>query len=86
MIPPLGKAAAAAAVAKAVVAIWVVFVPVLAVGAKGVPVKVGLFVSALDAIAVAIAFNSTSTSVPLTIFPELPLGRASLAAKLVALR
>jgi hypothetical protein len=61
-----------------------VFVPNEAVGAVGVPVKAGLLMSALDEIAEAIAVNSVSISVPLTIFPELPVGRVSLAVKLVA--
>jgi hypothetical protein len=49
-----------------------------------VPVKVGLFVSALEEIAEAIALNSVSISVPLIILPALPLGSESLAAKFVA--
>ena len=67
------------------VAICVLLVPAVAVGAVGVPVKVGLLVSALLAIAVAIAVYSTSISVPLMILPGLPVGSASLAVKLVAL-
>lgn len=55
-----------------------------AVGAVGVPVRAGLFKSALEEIAEAIAVNSVSISVPLIIFPELPEGRLSLAVKLVA--
>jgi hypothetical protein len=62
-----------------------VFVPALAVGAEGLPVNVGPAVSALEVIAEAIAVNSTSSSVPLIILPEFPLGRASLAVKFVAL-
>jgi len=68
-----------------VVAICVLLVPDAAVGAVGVPVNVGLLVSALLAIAVAIAVYSTSISVPLIILPALPVGRASLAVKFVAL-
>jgi hypothetical protein len=59
-------------------------VPDDAVGAAGVPVNVGLLISALDAIAEEIAVNSVSISVPLTIFPALPVGSPSLAVKFVA--
>jgi hypothetical protein len=83
MIPPIGKASLAAFKANAVVANWVVFVPATAVGAVGVPVKEGLLLSDLDAIAEEIAENSTSISVPLTIRAESPEGRLSLAVKLV---
>jgi hypothetical protein len=55
-----------------------------AVGAKGVPVKVGLLLSDLLAIAAAIAVNSVSSSAPLTTLLELPAGKPSLAVKLVA--
>ncbi len=68
----------------AVVASCVVFVLEDAVGATGVPVKVGLLVSALEETAEAIAVNSVSISVPLTILPALPVGKVSLAVKLVA--
>jgi hypothetical protein len=89
MIPPIGKAAAAAVVAivvaKAVVAICVLLVPPAAVGANGEPVKVGLLLSALLAIAAAMAVNSVSSSAPLTTLLELPAGNASFAVKLVAL-
>jgi hypothetical protein len=78
---PLGIALAST---KAVVAICVVFVAADAVGAVGVPVKAGLFKSALEEIAEATAVNSVSISVPLTILPELPVGNPSLAVKLVA--
>jgi hypothetical protein len=61
-----------------------VFVPADAVGPAGVPVKVGLLMSALDAIALDTAVSSVSISVPLTILPELPVGKPSLAVKLVA--
>ena len=57
---------ATAVVTNAVVAICVVLVPDEAVGANGVPVRVGLLLSALDDIAEAIAVNSVSISVPLT--------------------
>jgi hypothetical protein len=80
-IKPLGTAFA---ITKAVVAICVVFVPADAVGAVGVPVRAGLFKSALEETAEAIAVNSVSISVPLTILPELPVGSPSLAVKLVA--
>jgi hypothetical protein len=70
-------------VTKAVVAICVVFVPAVAVGAVGVPENAGLARLALDVIAEAIAVNSVSISVPLTILPELPEGNVSLAVKLV---
>lgn len=63
----------------------VVLVPADAVGAAGVPVKVGLLMSALEEIAEATAVNSVSISVPLIILPELPLGSESLAVKFVAL-
>jgi hypothetical protein len=85
IIPPTGKAALAAASANAVVANCVVFVPATAVGAVGVPVKEGLLLSDFDATADAIAENSTSISVPLTIRAESPEGRLSLAVKLVDL-
>jgi hypothetical protein len=74
-----------AAVTKAVVASCVVFVPGEAVGARGVPVKVGLAKSALVAIAVAMSLNSVSISVPLTIFNGFPLIKLSLLAKFVDL-
>jgi hypothetical protein len=74
-----------AACTNAVVATCVVFVPYDAVGAVGVPVRAGLFKSALEEIAEAIAVNSVSISAPLTIFPELPVGKLSLAVKFVAL-
>ena len=61
-----------------------VLVPDEAVGAKGVPVKVGLLLSALDDIAEAMAVYSASISVPLITFAGLPVLRLSLAAKLVA--
>lgn len=64
-------------------AICVVFVPAVAVGAVGVPNKSGLDVFALDEIAEAIAVNSVSSSVPLTIFPELPVGSVSFVVKFV---
>jgi hypothetical protein len=60
-----------------------VFVPDAAVGAAGVPVNVGDAVSALELTAEAIALNSLSISVPLTILPESPVGNVSLVAKLV---
>jgi hypothetical protein len=41
-------------------------------------------ISALELIAPAIALNSLSISVPLTILLESPVGRVSLVAKLVA--
>lgn len=59
-------------------------VPEDAVGAAGVPVKVGLLLSALDDIAEAIAVYSLSISVPLMTFDGLPVLRPSLTAKLVA--
>jgi hypothetical protein len=59
--------------------------PAVAVGAAGVPVNVGEAVSALELTADAIALNSLSISVPLTILPESPVGKVSLVAKLVAL-
>ena len=40
--------------------------------------------SALEAIAEAIAVYSVSNSAPLTILPELPVGNPSFAVKLVA--
>jgi hypothetical protein len=84
MIPPLGIAPATAAATNAVEAICVVLVPEEAVGANGVPVRVGLLLSALDDIADAIAVYSASISVPLIIFAGLPVLRLSLDAKLVA--
>jgi hypothetical protein len=60
-----------------------VLVPVDAVGAVGVPVKAGLFVSALVATAVAIALNSASISVPLINLEGLPVNKLSFVAKLV---
>jgi len=68
----------------AVEAACVVLVTILAVGTEGVPVNVGLLMSALEATAEAIAVNSVSISVPLTILPELPVGKVSLAVKFVA--
>jgi hypothetical protein len=50
------------------------------VGATGVPIKVGLFKSAFVSIAVAMLLNSSSISVPLTIFKGLPIARESLLA------
>ena len=47
--------------------------------------KVGLAVSALVALAVAMLLNSASISVPLTILAALPEGRESFVAKLVVL-
>jgi hypothetical protein len=61
-----------------------VLVPDEAVGVNGVPVKVGLLLSALDDIAEAMAVYSESISVPLITFAGLPVLRLSLAAKLVA--
>jgi hypothetical protein len=58
--------------------------PAVAVGAAGVPVKVGLAKSALDAIAEEIALNSVSISVPFTILLGLPVFKLSFVAKLVA--
>ena len=84
MIPPLGTAPVIAVATKAVVAICVVLVPAEAVGANGVPVKVGLLLSALDDIAEAMAVYSASISVPLITLAGLPVLRASLDAKLVA--
>jgi hypothetical protein len=60
-------------------------VPEEAVGAAGVPVNVGLAISALVAIAVEIALNSVSNSVPLMIFKGLPVERLSLLVKFVLL-
>jgi len=68
-----------------VVANCVVLVSADAVGAAGVPVKVGLLMFALDAIALETAVSSVSISAPLTILPALPVGKVSLAVKLVAL-
>lgn len=84
-IHPEGTPPDTALCTKAVVAICVLLVPEDAVGANGVPVSVGLLLSALLAIAAAIALNSVSISAPLTILPELFAGRPSLAVKLVAL-
>jgi hypothetical protein len=81
IVPKVSKAA----FTNAVFAICVVLEPAVAVGAAGVPVKVGLFMSALEAIAEEIAINSLSISEPLTILFELPLGRLSFAVKFVAL-
>ena len=67
------------------VANCVVFVPAVAVGAVGVPVRFGLLLSALDAIALEIALSSVSISVPLTILPESPVGKLSFAVKFVDL-
>jgi hypothetical protein len=61
-----------------------VFVPADAVGAAGIPVKVGLLISDLDATAEAIALNSVSISVPLIILFGLPVDSESFVAKLVA--
>lgn len=58
--------------------------PAEAVGANGVPVKVGLLLSDFDDIADAIAVYSVSISVPLITFAGLPVLRLSLDAKLVA--
>jgi hypothetical protein len=63
----------------------VLLVAVDAVGANGVPVRVGLLASSLDATADAIALNSVSISVPLTIFAGLPVVSVSFTAKLVLL-
>ena len=83
-IEPTGYAADNAAATNAVVASCVVFVPAAAVGAVGVPVNPALLISALDAIALEIAVSSMSISVPFTILPALPVGKESLAVKLVA--
>jgi hypothetical protein len=69
----------------AVVANCVVFVVVAAVGAVGVPVNVGDAMSAFVATAISSASNSSSISVPLTIFAAFPVGKASLLAKSVSL-
>jgi hypothetical protein len=61
-----------------------VLVPEEAVGANGVPVRVGLLLSALDDMAEAMAVYSASISVPLITFAGLPVLSASLDAKLVA--
>jgi hypothetical protein len=66
-----------------VVAICVVFVPVDAVGAAGVPVNVGDDKSAFVAIAVEILTNSVLISVPLTIFNGSPEDSESFVAKFV---
>ena len=58
--------------------------PSVAVGAAGTPVNVGDAMSALELTAPAIALNSLSISVPLTILLESPVGRVSLVAKFVA--
>jgi hypothetical protein len=63
----------------------VVLDPAVAVGAAGTPVNVGDAMSALELTAPAIALNSLSISVPLTILLESPVGRVSLVAKFVAL-
>jgi hypothetical protein len=84
-ISPEGDVLAAAVIAKAVVAICVVDVPAEAVGAAGVPVNVGLDLSALEEIAPLMATSSSSISVPLTILEGLPVDSASLAAKSVVL-
>ena len=81
---PMGYTDCNAAVAKAVVASCVVLVPNAAVGAAGVPVNEGDAVSALELIEPAIALNSLSISVPLTILLESPVGSVSLVAKFVA--
>jgi hypothetical protein len=73
------------AITNAVVANCVVLVSADAVGAAGVPVKVGDAISALELIAPEIELNSLSISVPLTILFESPVGSVSLVAKLVAL-
>jgi hypothetical protein len=62
-----------------------VLVPAEAVGAVGVPVNPALLISAFDAIALETAVSSVSISAPLTILPELPVGKVSLAVKLVDL-
>jgi hypothetical protein len=59
--------------------------PAVGVGTAGVPVKLGDAMSALELIAPAIALNSLSNSVPLTILLESPVGSVSLVAKLDAL-
>jgi hypothetical protein len=58
-------------------------VPGEAVGATGEPVNTGLAASALELIAVTIALNSVSNSVPLIIFAGSFKGKVSLAEKLV---
>jgi hypothetical protein len=73
----------ALAITKAVVASCVVLVPKEAVGAAGVPVKVGDKLLAFVATAVTRLLNSASSSVPLTIFRALPVERLSLDAKFV---
>jgi len=73
IIPPLGNTVVIAAATNAVEAICVVLVPAEAVGANGVPVSVGLLLSALDDMAEAIAVYSASISVPLIIFAGLPV-------------
>jgi hypothetical protein len=66
-----------------VVAICVVLVPGDAVGAAGVPENVGDARSALVWIAAEIASNSSSISVPLTIFAGSPGSKPSLTLKSV---
>lgn len=54
-----------------VVAIWVVLVPALAVGAAGIPVKVGEFMSALPEM--SIVFHETTAPSVLRNLPEFPV-------------
>jgi hypothetical protein len=49
------------------------------------PLGPGVTISIFDEIAVAMLSNSVLISVPFTTFPALPLGKESLAAKLVLL-
>ena len=83
IVPKEPVAAVTSPRTKAVVARCVEFVPAKGVGAEGTPVNAGLAVFALEAIALEIALNSLSISVPLTILPELPLGNVSFVAKFV---
>jgi hypothetical protein len=66
-----------------VVATCVELVPAAAVGAVGVPVKLGEALSALEATAVAMLLNSVSNSAPLISFKGLPVARESFDVKLV---
>jgi hypothetical protein len=69
----------------AVVAICVLLVAEVAVGAAGIPVNVGALKLALVPMDVCMLENSSSISVPLTVLSALPVGKASFDAKLVAL-
>jgi hypothetical protein len=73
-----------AVVTKAVVAIWVVFVPAVAVGANGVPVKVGLAAKTMLPEPVTFCPKAVATPVPKDVTPVPPEPAGSGLANVTA--